>query len=127
MSERREKFTPGPWRVRDKTYGKYRFLTVVNDASPMVIIANMPSLHDIPLREWKNAYDIDEVAANAALIAQSPSLYANEETSCYVMSQALDFIQRRLTKQDNLLIIEMLKRQIKTTEKLLAKCRGEEQ
>lgn len=55
------------------------------------------------------------------------SLYANEETSCYVMSQALDFIQRRLTKQDNLLIIEMLKRQIETTEKLLAKCRGEEQ
>lgn len=76
MSERKEKFTPGPWRFRDKTYGKYRFLTLVNDASPMVIIANMPSLHDIPLREWKNAYDIDEVAANAALIAAAPEMYA---------------------------------------------------
>lgn len=76
MSERKEKFTPGPWRFRDKTYGKYRFLTLVNDASPMVIIANMPSLHDIPLREWKNAYDIDEVAANAALIASAPEMYA---------------------------------------------------
>jgi len=75
MSERKEKFTPGPWQVRDRTYGKYRFLTVVNDASPMVIIANMPSLHDIPLREWKNAYDIDEVAANAALIASAPEMY----------------------------------------------------
>lgn len=107
----KERFTPGPWKV-----GNYTDFIEISRDSPDEI------KEVCYIDDWA---DEQEAAANATLIAQSPSLYANEEISCYVMSQALDFIQRRLTKQDNLLIIEMLKRQIETTEQLLAKCRGE--
>lgn len=142
MQNIKPKFTPRPWRFRDKTYGKYRFLTVVNDASPMVIIANMPSLHDIPLREWKNAYDIDEVAANAALIVSAPELYANEEANLEVLKilvvvyQEIENLVATDADVQNVLgpqvttdvvhgIVFRLRQRIEATEKILAKARGE--
>lgn len=72
------KFTPGPWEVRDKTYGEHRLISVVSD-SPMVIIADMPKRYDKLGDEWEKAFNIDEVAANAALIAQAPEMYARLE------------------------------------------------
>ena len=117
MQNIKPKFTPRPWRFRDKTYGKYRFLTVVNDASPMVIIANMPSLHDIPLREWKNAYDIDEVAANAALIAAAPEMYALLERLEQLGEKAKIYPMLALEKK----LLDI----IEETRRILAKARGE--
>ena len=126
-------FTPGPWQVHDKTYGEHRLISVVSD-SPMVIIANMPKRYDKLGDEWEKAFNIDEVAANAALIAECPALYENEERNLRELTTILHFLEL-VTKNCEMNIVMRItalggiveiKERIKTTEQLLSKCRGEE-
>ncbi|MBQ7178478.1 MAG: hypothetical protein IJS08_13770 [Victivallales bacterium] len=75
MSERKEKFTPGPWSVRDKIC-IFRFLSVTSDKSPFVIAKIMqPDMQRILEDATKEKANWQQLSANAALIAAAPEMY----------------------------------------------------
>lgn len=90
-------FTPGPWRTQMTTIEQLVY-----------------------------------ASANAALIAQCPSLYANEERNLNALKKLLAYYETidldRHSEDCRMVangIMSDLKDLIETTEKLLAKCRGE--
>ena len=76
MNESKEKFTPGPWSVRDKMC-IFRFLSVTSDNAPFVIAKIMqPDMQRILEDATKEKANWEQLSANAALIATAPEMYA---------------------------------------------------
>lgn len=75
MSERKERFTPGPWSVRDKIC-IFRFLSVTSDKSPFVIAKVMePNMQRILEDTTKEKANWQQLSANASLMAAAPDMY----------------------------------------------------
>lgn len=69
------KFTKGPWKVKDKTYGRYTIISIYSEKSKMRLLVKMPLQYEFSHDDWIKNYNLDEVRANAALIACSPEMY----------------------------------------------------
>lgn len=129
------KYTPGKWEVRDKTYGKYRIMSIVNESSKMRLMAKMPLQYEFSLKDWIDAYDIDEVRANANLIAAAPNLYEElSMTSVFLREHArsIELIHLGLRNRSVLFdgltnFAASLRHRAAKIENILAKARGEEE
>lgn len=112
------KFTPGPWKYANDT--------------DFPEIQNTDPCNPCEVCYIDDRTDEQEAAANAALIAQCPSLYENEERNLKALKKLLGYYENidlnRHSEECRMVangIMSDLKDLIVTTEKLLAKCRGE--
>ena len=125
------KFTPGPWEA-----GRNPAMATVLDGHEGKAIYPSGGDHHIG---WANIYDdegkldMETALANAALIAQCPSLYENEERNLESLRTLLHFVEM-ITKSCDMNPVMRItalsgivdtKERIAETEQLLAKCRGE--
>lgn len=132
------KFTPRPWKVHRKEFHKmgidFTSVSIHSDNSPIGLIAKMPFQNEFLLiKEYKEKFSQEEIDANAALIAQCPSLYANEERNLGTMRKDIHLLETIAKVCDLNPIVHLTvmaaigehQGRVETTEKLLAKCRGE--
>ncbi len=74
MNEK-EKFTPGPWEVRDKMYGDIRIIQVTSDLPPYFIAGVTHGFSQKIMTSNHLEINWEELRANADLLAASPEMY----------------------------------------------------
>jgi hypothetical protein len=111
-------FTPGPWKYGVDELGAACVYVPQNDGVDAILYME-------PKGGWEDY-------ANSWLIAQCPSLYANEERNLNALKKLLAYYEtidlNRHSEDCRMVangIMGDLRDLIETTEQLLAKCRGE--
>ena len=115
MSERKERFTPGPWKTLHATH-------VLSSDNGYVARA-----YDSPLGPIANRY-------NATLIAAAPEMYEDERVNVTLLKSYLKLFEDFSRKAEESFcdayfasVVDILRERIWKAEQLLAKARGEAQ
>jgi len=122
------KFTPGPWEV---LYGNYS--NSVGCDRPYDECRPWLNGHPFVVATMVDGYREGVMGANAALISCCPDLYANEEKNLETMRKDIRLLETAAKVCDlnpivHLTVIAAIaehRERVETTEKLLAKCKGE--
>ena len=119
MTDRKEKFTPGPWYIKPREEHEYQYHVYHGTWH------NRTTIMDSPDGQYKRRHVIATVArgngredANAALMVVAPDMYAYGESTVELMRRLVGMLPFGLDDE--------VKAQIAKWEEIAKKARGEE-